>query len=82
MTHHIQVNAILPWLRIDTEPTRSGRQELPEFYNRVLGRIPDGRWGEEQDMAGIAVFLASSASDYITGAAIRSTAATRAWGFR
>ena len=66
---HIQVNAILPgW--IDTELTRSGRQELPEFYNRVLGRIPDGRWGEEQDMAGIAVFLASSASDYITGAAI------------
>ena len=66
---HIQVNAVLPgW--IDTELTRSGRQELPEFYNRVLGRIPDGRWGEEQDMAGIAVFLASSASDYITGAAI------------
>jgi 2-deoxy-D-gluconate 3-dehydrogenase len=66
---HIQVNAILPgW--IDTELTRSGREELPEFYNRVLGRIPDGRWGEEQDMAGIAVFLASSASDYITGAAI------------
>jgi 2-deoxy-D-gluconate 3-dehydrogenase len=66
---HIQVNAVLPgW--IDTELTRSGREELPEFYNRVLGRIPDGRWGEEQDMAGIAVFLASSASDYITGAAI------------
>ena len=66
---HIQVNAVLPgW--IDTELTRSGRQELPEFYNRVLGRIPDGRWGEEQDMAGIAVFLSSSASDYITGAAI------------
>jgi 2-deoxy-D-gluconate 3-dehydrogenase len=66
---HIQVNAVLPgW--IDTELTRSGRQELPEFYNRVLGRIPDGRWGEEQDMAGIAVFLASSAADYITGTAI------------
>jgi 2-deoxy-D-gluconate 3-dehydrogenase len=66
---HIQVNAVLPgW--IDTELTRSGREQLPEFYGRVLGRIPDGRWGEEQDMAGIAVFLASSASDYITGAAI------------
>jgi 2-deoxy-D-gluconate 3-dehydrogenase len=66
---HIQVNAVLPgW--IDTELTQSGRRELPEFYNRVLGRIPDGRWGEEQDMAGIAVFLSSGASDYITGASI------------
>jgi 2-deoxy-D-gluconate 3-dehydrogenase len=66
---HIQVNAVLPgW--IDTELTRAGREQVPEMYNRVLGRIPDGRWGEEQDMAGIAVFLASDASDYITGAAI------------
>lgn len=68
-TDHIQVNAVLPgW--IDTELTRAGREQVPEMYNRVLGRIPDGRWGVEQDMAGIAVFLASSASDYVTGAAI------------
>jgi 2-deoxy-D-gluconate 3-dehydrogenase len=68
-TDHIQVNAVLPgW--IDTELTRRGRAEVPELYDRVLKRIPDGRWGVEDDMSGIAVFLASPASDYITGAAI------------
>jgi len=36
----------------------------------VLMRTPVGRWGEPADMAGVAVFLASRASDFITGAAI------------
>jgi 2-deoxy-D-gluconate 3-dehydrogenase len=35
-----------------------------------LGRTPAGRWGEPADFAGIAVFLASAASDYVTGTAI------------
>jgi 2-deoxy-D-gluconate 3-dehydrogenase len=37
---------------------------------RVLTRTPAGRWGEPEDFAGIAVFLASAASDFVTGTAI------------
>ena len=66
---NIQVNAILPgW--IDTPLTQSARKEVPGLNERVLARTPAGRWGEPQDLAGVAVFLASSASDFITGAAI------------
>jgi 2-dehydro-3-deoxy-D-gluconate 5-dehydrogenase len=66
---HIQVNAVLPgW--IDTELTRGARVEVPGLHERVLARIPEGRWGHMDDMSGIAVFLASPASDYVTGAVI------------
>ena len=66
---NIQVNAILPgW--ITTELTERAQVEVPGLFERVLSRIPTGRWGDWDDMAGIAVFLASSASDYITGTAI------------
>jgi len=66
---NIQVNAILPgW--IDTPLTQAARKEIPGLNERVLARTPAGRWGEPQDFAGIAVFLASSASGFITGAAI------------
>ena len=66
---NIQVNAVLPgW--IDTALTQRARKELTGLNERVLARTPAGRWGEPADLAGIAVFLASSASDYITGAAI------------
>jgi 2-deoxy-D-gluconate 3-dehydrogenase len=66
---NIQVNAILPgW--IDTELTREGRREIPGLHERVLARTPAARWGHPDDFAGIAVFLASSASDFITGAVI------------
>ena len=66
---NIQVNAILPgW--IDTEFTRTGRQQVPGLNERVLARTPAGRWGSPDDFAGIAVFLASAASDFVTGAAI------------
>ena len=65
----IQVNAILPgW--IDTELTRDARQQVPGLHERVLARTPAGRWGIPDDLAGVAVFLASAASDFITGAAI------------
>jgi len=66
---NIQANAILPgW--IDTEFTRTGRQQVPGLNERVLARTPAGRWGSPDDFAGVAVFLASAASDFITGAAI------------
>ncbi len=65
----IQVNAILPgW--IDTDLTRGGRRQMPGLEERVEARTPAGRWGQPGDFAGIAVFLASSASDFVTGTAI------------
>jgi 2-deoxy-D-gluconate 3-dehydrogenase len=66
---NIQVNAILPgW--IDTTLTRAAREQVPGLHERVLARTPAGRWGEPGDFAGIAVFLASAAADFVTGAAI------------
>jgi 2-dehydro-3-deoxy-D-gluconate 5-dehydrogenase len=66
---NIQANAVLPgW--IDTELTRRGREQVPQLNENVLRRTPAQRWGTINDMAGVAVFLASSASDFITGAAI------------
>jgi 2-deoxy-D-gluconate 3-dehydrogenase len=66
---NIQVNAILPgW--IDTDLTRQARVDVQGLHDRVLERTPAKRWGVPNDFAGIAVFLASSASDFITGAAI------------
>jgi 2-dehydro-3-deoxy-D-gluconate 5-dehydrogenase len=66
---NIQVNAVLPgW--IDTELTRAARREVPGLNSRVLARTPAGRWGVPEDLAGIAVFLAAPASDFVTGAAI------------
>ena len=66
---NIQVNAVLPgW--IDTALTQTARQQLSGLHERVLARTPAGRWGGPDDMAGVAVFLASAASDFITGVAI------------
>jgi 2-deoxy-D-gluconate 3-dehydrogenase len=66
---NIQVNAILPgWF--DTELTQKARDQVPGLHERVLGRIPQGRWAEPADMAGTAVWLASRASDYVTGVAV------------
>lgn len=65
---NIQVNAILPgWLR--TDMTNGAIEQLPGLYDRVLNRTPQGRWGEPEDLAGTAVFLASRASDFVTGVA-------------
>lgn len=66
---NIQVNAVLPgW--IDTDLTIQTRKEVDGLQERVLMRTPAGRWGKPEDHAGVAVFLASTASDFITGAAI------------
>jgi 2-deoxy-D-gluconate 3-dehydrogenase len=66
---NIQVNSILPgW--IDTDLTKGARREVEGLHERVLARTPAARWGNPMDFAGIAVFLASPASDFVTGTAI------------
>jgi 2-dehydro-3-deoxy-D-gluconate 5-dehydrogenase len=66
---NIQANAILPgW--IDTDLTERARAEVSGLNERVLARTPAARWGTIDDFAGIAVFLSSAASDFVTGAAI------------
>jgi 2-dehydro-3-deoxy-D-gluconate 5-dehydrogenase len=66
---NIQVNAVLPgW--IDTALTERARDEIDGLNERVLARTPAGRWGAPDDLAGIAVFLCSPASNFVTGTAI------------
>ena len=68
-TDNVQANAILPgW--IDTDLTERARAEVSGLNERVLARTPAARWGTIDDVAGIAVFLSSAASDFVTGAAI------------
>jgi 2-deoxy-D-gluconate 3-dehydrogenase len=62
---NVQVNAIAPGY-FRTENTTALRQDEAR-NNQILARIPSGRWGEPEDIAGAAVFLASPASDYVTG---------------
>ncbi len=61
----VQVNAIAPGY-IATNNTTALRED-PERSRQILERIPTGRWGCAEDIAGAAVFLASAASDYVTG---------------
>ena len=66
---NIQVNAILPgW--INTDLTAQARKEIPGLHERVLARTPVGHWGNPDDLTGSAIFLASHASDFITGVAL------------
>jgi 2-deoxy-D-gluconate 3-dehydrogenase len=64
----INVNAIAPGY-IATENTRALRED-PVRSSEILGRIPAGRWGDPTDIAGTAVYLASRAADYVTGAVL------------
>ncbi|MGA8043208.1 MAG: 2-dehydro-3-deoxy-D-gluconate 5-dehydrogenase KduD [Terracidiphilus sp.] len=61
----INVNAIAPGY-METDNTEALRAN-PERARQILDRIPAGRWGCPQDLAGAAVFLASRASDYVHG---------------
>jgi 2-deoxy-D-gluconate 3-dehydrogenase len=65
--HNIQVNAIVPgWIETDmTLPAQSGA-----FYDEIIMRTPAGRFGKPEEMAGSAVFLASHASDFVTGSIV------------
>lgn len=62
---NVQVNAIAPGY-IETANTKQIRDD-EKRYNEILSRIPAGRWGKPEDVAGAAVFLASKASDYVNG---------------
>lgn len=63
--HGVNVNAIAPGY-IDTDNTQALRDD-PQRSRAILQRIPAGRWGRPQDLAGATVFLASSAADYLHG---------------
>ena len=66
---NIQVNAILPgWFTTDL--TRGISEADPDRYDNINRRIPTGRWGEPSELGGAAVFLASAASDYVTGSTL------------
>jgi 2-deoxy-D-gluconate 3-dehydrogenase len=66
---NIQVNSILPgW--IATNLTDGARRFNPDLESRVVYRTPAGRWGNPEDLAGTACFLAAPASDFVTGTAI------------
>lgn len=66
--HNIQVNAIAPgWIETDmTAPVRT----MP-LNDEILSRTPAARWGQPEEIAGTAVYLASHASDFVTGETIR-----------
>jgi 2-dehydro-3-deoxy-D-gluconate 5-dehydrogenase len=63
--HDIQVNAIAPgyFATSNTEALQAD----PVRNRQILERIPAGRWGTPQDLSGAAIFLASAASNYVTG---------------
>jgi len=63
--HNINVNAIAPGY-MATDNTKPLRED-PVRNKAILDRIPIGRWGTPEDLKGIAVFLASAASDYMQG---------------
>jgi 2-deoxy-D-gluconate 3-dehydrogenase len=63
--HNVQVNAIAPGY-IKTDNTQA-LQDNPERSTSILARIPAGRWGNPEDLAGACVYLASPASDYVNG---------------
>ena len=65
----VTVNAIAPGY-MATELTANMKEVNPKQYEEITGRIPMGRWGNMEDLQGTAVFLASDAANYISGAVI------------
>ncbi len=66
---NIQVNAIIPGY-INTDLSAGAKLDRPALEQMVITRTPAGRWGEPEDIAGTAVFLAGPASDFLTGVAL------------
>ena len=73
--HGITVNALAPGFF----PTRLSEGVVSEHEDALVDRIPLGRLGDEADLAGVAVFLASPASDYLTGQVIALDGGASAW---
>ena len=67
--HCVTVNAILPGLFM-TEPNRRWAREKPEVIDGVISRTPMGCGGEPEDLGALAVYLASDASRFMTGASL------------
>jgi 2-deoxy-D-gluconate 3-dehydrogenase len=69
--HNIQVNAIAPgWIETDmTAPVRT--MAMKPMNDEILARTPAGRWGQAEEVAGTAIYLAAHASDFVTGETIR-----------
>ena len=65
---NIQVNAIVPgWIKTDMT---AGLRSNKAFHESIIQRTPARRWGEPEEIVGAAVFLASKASDFVTGQSI------------
>jgi gluconate 5-dehydrogenase len=75
--YNILVNAVAPTL-IETDLTRQALAN-PEFAKTMRARIPLGRWGFPEDVIGPTVFLASKASDFVTGQIIYVDGGTTTW---
>ncbi|KAK5363084.1 hypothetical protein LTR20_009989 [Exophiala xenobiotica] len=67
--HGIQVNCICPGY-IKTPLSEALVQQFPEMEQYIIDRTPAGRWGKPADLRGAVLFLASPASDYVTGTSI------------
>ena len=67
--YNIQCNAICPGFLATS--VNSDVSDNPEYYKKITDRIPQGRWGNLDDLMGCMVFLASPASDYLNGADIK-----------
>jgi len=67
--YNIQVNSIAPGYFM-TDINREFISENKGFYDRSISRVPMGRWGNPDEIGEVAVFLASAAADYMTGANI------------
>jgi len=75
--HNVQVNAIGPTY-FETELTRPLFED-PQRHDFITERTPMGRWGQPHELAGAVIFLASSASDYVTGHTLMVDGGWTAW---
>lgn len=78
--HNVYVNAIAPtFVDVPKKPGDAFAETDPEFIKMVTDRIPMGRWGKLEDFSGPTVFLASRASDFITGQILYIDGGVTAW---
>jgi NAD(P)-dependent dehydrogenase (short-subunit alcohol dehydrogenase family) len=78
--HHVCVNAIAPtFVKVPHKPGDTFAETDPEFIKMVTDRIPMGRWGYLEDYIGPTIFLASKASDFVTGQILYVDGGVTAW---